>query len=121
MLVGHVRAGDDAPTGAIPVLYQRLAQAVIAGLASHRPDVITCNRGYTNETITRAGVRVRHVAQARAIPVQTERVASIGADDPHVVRGHAREGVVRVAGIGAWDHVPGAACYGRKSKADNQE
>src|SRR5205823_11078286 len=65
-----VRAGDDAPTGAIPVLDQRLVGAAPVGGVSHRPDV-GCRGGRHpgKFVVTRSTVRAGDDAPARALPV----------------------------------------------------
>src|SRR4029450_10795134 len=85
MLIGHVRAGDNVPTTAIPVLHQSLAQPVSAALVPYRPDVIACNRGHTLETVARAWIRVRHDIPRCAVPVFDERLATGATDPPHAV------------------------------------
>src|SRR5437763_7857696 len=83
------RAGDDIPTGAVPLCNERLRDAAggISGLP-HGPDVVGGDAGDSKEDIgQRAGARGGDDTPTGAIPLLDQRPAAAVSHGPYIIGG----------------------------------
>ncbi|PYL61895.1 MAG: hypothetical protein DMF24_05730 [Verrucomicrobia bacterium] len=86
----YVRAGDDAPTGAVPMLNKRLLGR-IGIIISDSPHVIRRSGHYAVQSSVIGRTRAGDNAPACSIPVKGERAVAavifpVAAHSPHVIR-----------------------------------